>query len=137
MPSFDSNLLPLWIVQALCAAFLAANFLQTSLDKIFDWKGNLGWLTGHFSKTPVRGLVAPMLFTLMVMELASGVLNAVGLVLLVVSGGTRVALGGAALAGFTYLSLFAGQRLAKDYVGAAALVPYFLVSLVALLALRG
>ena len=32
---------------------------------------------------------------------------------------------------------FFGQRMAKDYAGAAGLVPYFLVSLVGLLTLRG
>ena len=53
------------------------------------------------------------------------------------SGGTRVALWGAALSGLSFLALFFGQRMAKDYAGAAGLVPYFLVSLVALLSLRG
>jgi hypothetical protein len=137
MPSLDSNLFPLWLVQALCAAFLAITFLQTGLDKVLDWKGNLGWLTGHFAKSPLRGVVVPMLATLTLMELTTGAVNAAGLVALVLTGGTRLALGGAALAGLTFLALFFGQRMAKDYVGAAGLVPYFLVSLVALLALRG
>jgi hypothetical protein len=37
----------------------------------------------------------------------------------------------------TFLALFFGQRMAKDYVGAGGLVPYFLVSLAALFASRG
>ena len=137
MPAPDSNLFPLWLVQALCTLFLAITFLQSGLDKVIDWKGNLGWLTGHFSKTPLRGVVAPMLATLTLMELAAGAVSAAGLVALVLSGGTRLALWGAALAGLSFLALFFGQRMAKDYAGAAGLVPYFLVSLVALLALRG
>lgn len=137
MPSLDSNLFPLWLVQALCAALLAITFLQSGMDKVLDWKGNLGWLTGHFSKSPLRGVVAPMLATLTLMELASGALSAAGLVALVLTGGTRLALWGAALSGLSFLALFFGQRMAKDYAGAAGLVPYFLVSLVALLALRG
>jgi hypothetical protein len=137
MPSIDSNLFPLWLVQALCALFLAITFLQSGLDKVVDWKGNLGWLTGHFSKTPLRGVVAPMLATLTLLELAAGAVSAAGLVALVLSGGTRVAMWGAALSALAFVALFFGQRMAKDYAGAGGLVPYFLVSLVALLVMRG
>lgn len=137
MPSLDSNLFPLWLVQALCALFLAITFLQSGLDKVIDWKGNLGWLTGHFSKSPLRGVVVPMLATLTLLELAAGAVSAAGVVALVFSGTTRMALWGAALSGLSFVALFFGQRMAKDYAGASGLVPYFLVSLVALLALRG
>ncbi|MGZ3460332.1 MAG: DoxX family protein [Archangium sp.] len=136
MPPLDSNHFPLWLVQVLCALFLATTFLQSGLDKVFDWKGNLGWLTGHFSKSPLRGVVVPMLATLTLLELSSGAVSAAGVVALVVSGGARVAMWGAALSGLAFVALFFGQRLAKDYAGAAALVPYFLVSLVGLLSTR-
>jgi len=39
------------------ALFLAILFIQSGLDKVFDWNGNLGWLTGHFEKTFVAGMV--------------------------------------------------------------------------------
>ncbi|QRK08685.1 DoxX family protein [Archangium violaceum] len=137
MPSLDSNLFPLWLVQVLCALFLAITFLQSGLDKVIDWKGNLGWLTGHFAKSPLRGVVPLLLATLTVLELAAGAVSAAGLVFLVLSGATRVAMWGAALSGLSFVALFFGQRMAKDYAGAGGLVPYFLVSLVALLTLRG
>jgi hypothetical protein len=78
-----------------------------------------------------------MLATLTLLELTAGAVSAAGLVALVLSGGTRVAMWGAALSGLSFVALFFGQRMAKDYAGAAGLVPYFLVSLVGLLALRG
>jgi len=137
MPAPDSNLFPLWLVQALCTLFLSITFLQSGLDKVIDWKGNLGWLTGHFAKSPLRGIVPLLLATLTVLELAAGAVSAAGLVFLVLSGATRVAMWGAALSGLSFLALFFGQRMAKDYAGAGGLVPYFLVSLVALLTLRG
>jgi len=137
MPTPDSNLFPLWLVQALCTLFLAITFLQSGLDKVIDWKGNLGWLTGHFAKSPLRGMVPLLLATLTVLELAAGAVSAAGLVFLVLSGATRVAMWGAALSGLSFVALFFGQRMAKDYAGAGGLVPYFLVSLVALLTLRG
>ena len=132
MPTPDSNLFPLWLVQALCTVFLAITFLQSGLDKVIDWKGNLGWLTGHFAKSPLRGMVPLLLATLTVLELAAGAVCAAGLVFLVLSGATRVAMWGAALSGLSFVALFFGQRMAKDYAGAAGLVPYFLVSLLAL-----
>jgi hypothetical protein len=136
MPPLDSNHFPLWLVQVLCALLLSITFLQSGLDKVIDWKGNLGWLTGHFSKSPLRGMVVPMLATLTLLELSSGAVSAAGVVALVVSGGARVAMWGAALSGLAFVALFFGQRMAKDYAGAAALVPYFLVSLVGLLSSR-
>ena len=136
MPAIDSTLFPLWLVQLLCSLLLAITFLQSGIDKVLDWKGNLGWLTGHFSKSVLRGVVPLMLVTLTVMELASGVVSAAGVVFLLLSGSTRVALWGTTLSAFSFVALFFGQRMAKDYAGAAGLVPYFLVSLVSLLSLR-
>jgi hypothetical protein len=40
-----------------------------------------------------------------------------------------VAFYGALTAGVAILGLFFGQRVAKDYAGAAVLVPYFLLAL--------
>lgn len=136
MPSLDSTQFPLWLMQALCALFLAILFLQSGLDKVVDWKGNLGWLTGHFAKSPLRGVVPLMLGTLTLLEVASGLLSAAGVVALVLTGSARLAFWGAALCGLTFCALFFGQRMAKDYVGAAGLVPYFLVGLVALYVTR-
>ena len=57
---------------ALFAALLVSIlFIQSGLDKVFDWKGNLEWLTGHFSKTIFAKTVPPMLATITVMELAT------------------------------------------------------------------
>ena len=42
------------------ALLVAILFLQSGLDKVFDWKGNLDWLTGHFAKT-FMGRMVPLL----------------------------------------------------------------------------
>jgi hypothetical protein len=39
---------------------------------------------------------------------------------------------GAVVAGVNIIALFFGQRVSKDYAGAAALVPYFLLVLAAI-----
>jgi hypothetical protein len=138
MPPFASNTLPQWLLQILPVAFLAITFLQSGLDKVFDWKGNLDWQTGYFAKTPVlRGLVLPMFATLTVLELAAGGLCAAGVLALVFTGNPGLAVWGSAVSGVVFLALLFGQRIVKDYPGAAGSVPYFLVSLAALFALRG
>lgn len=111
------------------ALFLAILFLQSSLDKIFDWKGNMEWLTGHFSKTFLSPFVWIMLAKLTVLELATGLLNAAGIVCFLFYGSTVVIFYGASLGALTLIGLFFGQRVAKDYPGAAVLVPYFLLML--------
>ncbi|WP_224249997.1 DoxX family protein [Hyalangium gracile] len=138
MPSIDSPQFPMWMLQILPVAYLAITFLQSGLDKVFDWKGNLGWQTQLFSKVPVlRGMVMPMLLTLTLLEVVAGALCAVGVVLLVATGRPQVACVGSMLAGVCFLALLFGQRMAKDYAGAAGIAPYFLVSLAAIYLTRG
>ena len=118
---------PLTAAQILTAAMLAICFLQSGVDKVLDFKGNLAWLNGHFAKTPMRGQVAPMLAVITLLECAVGVLCLIGLVQVALSGNSKVALFGAELAGLNIVMLFFGQRMAKDYAGAATLVSYFIL----------
>ena len=136
MPPFDSARFTLWLPQLLCAAFLAILFLQSGLDKVVDWKGNLGWLTGHFAKSPLKGVVAPMLAVITLLELAAGALSAAGAVALVLNGNPFLGYLGAVLSAVSLLGLFFGQRMAKEYAGAAVLVPYFVVALAGVYLLR-
>jgi len=138
MPPIDSPQLASWMLQVLPVAYLAVTFLQSGLDKVFDWQGNLSWQTGFFSKVPVlRSQVKPMLATLTVLEVLTGGVCAVGALLLVATGNPRLACLGGMLSGLTFVALLFGQRLAKDYPGAAGIGPYFLVSLAAIFFNRG
>ena len=122
--------------QILASAFLAILFLQSGLDKIFDRKGNLDWLTGHFAKSPLAGMVPLLLVAITILETAAGALSAIGCVLVVLRHNTAIAFCGALISAIAILALFVGQRMAKDYPGAAVLVPYFLLALVAIHILR-
>jgi len=122
------NLLnPIHFSQLITALFLAILFLQSGLDKVFNFRDNLGWLTGHFSKTPFRGQVNLMLITITIIEVAAGVLALLGAGQIVLNGEKTFAMYGAQLAALNIAMLFFGQRIAKDYAGAASLVPYFIV----------
>jgi hypothetical protein len=112
------------------ALLLSILFIQSGLDKVFDWKGNIGWLTGHFEKTFMGGMVPMLLATLTVLELAAGFLSAAGIIYFIVVGSAAVIFWASVVAAATFCALFFGQRLAKDYPGAAVLVPYFLLTLV-------
>ncbi|HLM00301.1 MAG TPA: hypothetical protein VK400_04540, partial [Pyrinomonadaceae bacterium] len=70
------------------ALLVAVLFIQSGLDKVFDWRGNLDWLTGHFAKTFLRGTVPPMLAAITLMELATGFLSAAGIVYFLAAGST-------------------------------------------------
>jgi hypothetical protein len=133
--TLEQLLQPVPFVQCMASAMLAILFLQSGLDKVFDFKGNLAWLTGHFAKSPLRGAVLPMLVSVTVTETAAGALAAAGTLHLVVHGIHSLALWGARLATLNIVMLFLGQRLAKDYAGAASLVPYFVLCAGALLVL--
>jgi hypothetical protein len=120
------------LIQILASAFLAILFLQSGLDKIVDRRGNLEWLRGHFSKTPFASTVPLLLTVLTILEVAAGAVSAVGCVLVIVLRDSAVAFCGAVTSAIAIIALFLGQRIAKDYAGAAVLVPYFLLTLVAI-----
>jgi hypothetical protein len=122
----------IYLTQIFSSAFLAILFLQSGIDKIIDHRGNLEWLQGHFAKSPLGGVVPVLLTALTLLELAAGALSAIGCLMLIVSRETTLAFYGAVISAVALIALFFGQRMAKDYAGAAVLVPYFLLTLVAL-----
>jgi hypothetical protein len=121
-----------YLLQIFGSAFLAILFLQSGIDKIIDHRGNLDWLKGHFSKSPLGGVVPILLTAITILEVAAGALSAIGCIILIVSRETTVAFYGAVISAVVIIALFFGQRMAKEYAGAAVLVPYFLLALAAI-----
>ena len=122
----------IWISQALASAFLAILFLQSGIDKIVDRQGNIEWLKGHFAKSPLAAIV-PLLFGILtLLELSAGVLSGIGFFALVFSHNSTIAFYGTVASAVAVTALFFGQRMAKEYAGAAILVPYFLLTLAAI-----
>ncbi len=121
-----------YVMQIFVSAFLAILFLQSGIDKIIDRRGNFEWLKAHFAKSPLAGTVPALLICITILEVAAGALSAIGCVLVIVLKDPTIAFYGAILSAAAITALFFGQRMAKDYGGAAVLVPYFLLSLVAI-----
>ena len=132
MPNLHTPEGATYLLQAFASAFLAILFLQSGIDKVVDRRGNLEWLKGHFAKSALAGIVPLMVTAITILEIAAGVLSAVGCALIVLTRNSTLAFYGAAIAAISIIALFFGQRMAKDYAGAATLVPYFLLALSAL-----
>jgi diacylglycerol kinase len=120
------------LMQIFASAFLAILFLQSGIDKIVDRRGNFEWLKGHFAKSPLSGIVPALLICITILEMAAGALSGVGCLLIVLLKDSTIAFYGAILSAAAITALFFGQRIAKDYAGAAVLVPYFLLTLLAI-----
>jgi hypothetical protein len=133
MASLHTSDSAIFILQTIISAFFAILFLQSGVDKIIDRRGNLEWLTGHFAKSPLAGIVGVLFSIITMMELAAGALSAIGCIMILLRHNSTIAFYGATLSALALLALFFGQRMAKDYPGAAALVPYFLVVIAAII----
>jgi len=132
MPALHTSPEATYLMQIFTAAFLAILFLQSGIDKIVDRRGNLEWLKEHFAKSPLAGVVPALLTVITILEVAAGALSAIGCVAVILLRDASVAFYGAVISAVAIIALFFGQRMAKDYAGAAVLVPYFLLTLVAI-----
>lgn len=122
MENFVLNL-PVYLI----LIFTAITFLQSGIDKLVDWKGNYGWLTGHFKGTFMGGMVSLLLGTILVLEVITGLLALAAIFTLWMSEDLILSQWALGLAAVTLLMLLFGQRVAKDYAGAFTIVGYFIV----------
>ncbi len=112
--------------EILLLLFLVITFVQSGLDKIMDWNGNLSWLKGHFAESPLKNMVPLLLGIILIIEVVAGLLCAIGIYQFTFSGESTLAFYGAILACIALLMLLFGQRMAKDYDGARTIAIYFI-----------
>ena len=132
MQALHTSIQASYLIQILVAAFLAVLFLQSGIDKVVDRRGNMEWLKGHFAKSALAGVVPALLSVITILELTAGILSAIGCLAVMFVRDSTIAFYGALVSAFAIIALFFGQRMAKDYPGAAVLVPYFLLTLLAI-----
>ena len=128
----DRFIEPLWFGQLAVTAFFAVAFLQSAADKMVDSQGNLDFLNGHFAASPLSGAVPLMFWVITALETITGLCCGVGFLLLLIGTGSGLAIAGIELALLSLLCLFFGQRLARDYPGAAVLAAYVAVAILGL-----
>jgi hypothetical protein len=125
------SLVHIWIL-ILAAGFLAITFLQSALDKIFDYKGNLAFMKEQFSKTFLKSTIGILLPVILLCELITGCLCAFGAIMTYTGHEIFFVAAGFVCAGITLLMLLFGQRVSKQYPGAASLTGYFIIVLIGL-----
>jgi putative oxidoreductase len=119
------ELLKNYPTEILILLFLIVTFLQSGMDKVLDWKGNLSFIKGHFSKSPLKNMVPLLLAVILIVEILASLFMIIGIYQLATNGIKTYALLGTELAALTLIFLLIGQRLAKDYAGAMTLAVYF------------
>jgi len=117
------------ITELIILSFLAIVFLESGLDKMIDWKGNIKWLKPHFSKTILKNKIKFSLGIILLLEIITGVLAVLAILSILINQNTKIAFITAITASICLLFLLLGQRLAKDYDGAKTIVIYLIPTL--------
>ena len=115
--------------ELLILLFLIVTFLQSGIDKLVDWKGNLGFIKDHFKNSPLKNMVPLLLGVVLITEVVAALFMIVGIYQIVASGVKEFAIYGVELSALTLIFLLVGQRLAKDYAGAMTLAVYFIITI--------
>ena len=133
----------LYIVDIACfllAIFFLILFLQSGLDKFFNKKDNISYFQTHFKDTFFSGFIIILFWMITFLECFTGIICLSSIVLLLSPSTISLAYNllacGLIFSSITIICLFLGQRIAKDYAGAASLAVYFVISIVGLLLLN-
>ena len=126
---------PMELCQIFIAIFIFIEFFQSGLDKVIDKKGNLDFLKAHFSESPVVKIIPIMLLILTFLEIIGSLMLGYGVYYAFVNRSTLWIFYGFVVIAITIIILFAGQRIAKDYIGAADLVPYFILIMLGIMSM--
>ena len=121
--------------ETLILLFLIVTFLQSGVDKLIDWKGNLSFIKVHFKNSPLKNSVPLLLAIILIMEILASLLMIIGIYQIHTSELKEIAILGVMLSGLSLIFLLIGQRLAKDYAGAMTLAVYFIITIIGLILL--
>ena len=130
------NYSSLEIVQILVSMFFSIVFFQSGIDKVIDRKGNADFFKDHFKKTPIKNIVSLVLTTLTILELIAAGLCFFGFCNSLFYANTDFIFYGLVLCGVVLLLLLFGQRIAKDYIGAADITIYFILCIITIISFK-
>ena len=113
--------------------FLSIVFIQSGLDKILNWKGNLEFISSTLSSKIPSFLVVFALFIVLLLETFGGFASLGGIIELIFCKDqflwAQIGISSCCLA---LLVLLLGQRISQNYVDAKTIVIYFIVALIGL-----
>ena len=123
-------MIPEKVAFLLVLVFFLIVFIQSGLDKIFDYKGNLNFLKDllkiYFSQT----LIELALISVTILELTSGILCLIGIIDFVFNDSNFIGLLGLIIGSIALLVLLFGQRVSKNYDGAKTIAIYFILAMI-------
>ena len=123
------------IIYFFICTFFFILFFQSALDKILNKKDNLDWLNSHFKSSILSNSVPLLFFSLTILELISSILFLINILNIFIE--IRFYFLNPILAFclsmFTFLCLFFGQRIAKDYEGAKTIAIYFTLNILVII----
>ena len=129
---FDHDFSYISIICSFISLFIGIIMTQSGLDKIFNWEGELEFITEKFSKTALSNFSIIGLIQVTILETLSGLLSLLGSIMVLFYADESYGIIGLILAAISFCILMTGQRISKDYDGAASLVPYFLLTMIGL-----
>ena len=123
-------MIPEKVAFLLVLVFFLIVFIQSGLDKIFDYKGNLNFLKDllkiYFSPT----LIELALISVTILELTSGILCLIGIIEFIFNDSNLIGLLGLIIGSIALLVLLFGQRISKNYDGAKTIAIYFILAMI-------
>jgi|TARA_B110000263_G_scaffold3793_1_gene3204 uncharacterized membrane protein YphA (DoxX/SURF4 family) len=129
---FDHEFTYLSIICSFISVFVGIIMTQSGFDKIFNWEGELDFISEKFAKTPLSNFSVFGLIQVTIFEILSGLLSLFGALMVLFYNDESYGIMGLILAAISLCILMLGQRISKDYQGAAVLVPYFLLTMIGL-----
>lgn len=112
--------------------FFAITFIQSGVDKFINTQGNIDWFKSQFKDTFLNALIVPSFWLITIQEIIAGFWAlAVFFMIIFNFSMSYILFYVFVFQAFVLLQLFFGQRIAKDYVGASGIVPYFITSIIA------
>ena len=111
-------------------AFFLIVFIQSGVDKIVDYKGNLAFLKGLFKAFFSPPLITLALISVTILEVISGVLCLIGIGDFILNDSSFIGLLGLITGSFALLILLFGQRVSKNYEGAKTIAIYFILAMI-------
>tara|TARA_Y100001968_G_C19365333_1_gene722196 strand:+ start:805 stop:1227 length:423 start_codon:yes stop_codon:yes gene_type:complete len=123
------------IVYLFICSFFFILFAQSAIDKSRNEKENLDWLKSHFKSVINAEFVTILFYILTLLEYISAIVFFQSILNVIVWNEyfTSHPETPFLFSMLTFLCLFFGQRLAKDYEGAKTIAIYFLLNIVAII----
>ena len=123
-------MIPEKIVFLFVLAFFFIVFIQSGVDKIFDYMGNLSFLNDLLKIYFSPPLITFALILVTIFELISGILCLIGIVDFIFNKSNFIGLLGLIIGSLALLILLFGQRVSKNYDGAKTIAIYFILAMI-------